>query len=197
MYWVKTPRKRSMTPVPPMAHSLSDGEIDGHPCCRRLSSFRGTDAGDRLLGALSFGNPVGVGVFFCPRNWRRCSAQTRRHASRASVCTAVTLRHRANSAASGSASGDTDDAAEVWSSSSRSLMAQAATTRTITATPATIDSRLNWLRAVIGETSSRWSTDNRCRGSGVGGVVLCPGLARRPAARPEATALELGQPQLP
>ena len=64
IYWVKTPRKRSMTPVPPMVHSLSDGEIDGHPCGRRLSSFRGPGAGKRMFGTLSFGNPVGVGICF-------------------------------------------------------------------------------------------------------------------------------------
>jgi hypothetical protein len=43
-------------------------------------------------------------------------------------------------------------------------MAQAATTRTITATPATIDSRSNLLRALMDETSSLWLIDSRCRG---------------------------------
>ena len=40
-------------------------------------------------------------------------------------------------------------------------MAQAATTRTITATPATSDSRTNLLRALINETSARWMIDSR------------------------------------
>src|SRR5216684_7321041 len=60
IYWVKTARNRSMTPVPPMVHSLYDGEIDGHPCGRRLLSFRGPDAGKQMFGALSFGNFVWV-----------------------------------------------------------------------------------------------------------------------------------------
>ena len=185
-----------MTLVPPMAHSLSEGEIDGRPCGSRLLSFRGACAGTPMFGALSSGREVGDGVFFCPRNWRRCSAQTRRHASRASVCSGITDRHRAISAASGSASRDADDADEVWSSSSRSLMAQAATARTITATPATIGSRSILLRALMGETSSRWSIDSRCRRKESGGAVPCPGLAPRPAGPPEAIAHGLGQPQL-
>src|SRR5713226_1830822 len=69
IYWVKTPRKRSMTLVPPMAHSLSEGEIDGHPCGRRLLSFRGPSAGEPMFGALSSGCEVGDGVLLCPRDW--------------------------------------------------------------------------------------------------------------------------------
>ena len=164
IYWVKTPRKRSMTPVPPMAHSLSDGEINGHPCGTRLLSFRSPGAGKPMFGALSSRCEVGDGVLLCPRNWRRCSAQTRRHASRASFCSGATLRHRANSTANGSASGDADDADERCSSPPRSLMAQAATTRTITATPATIDSRSILLRALMDETSSRRLIDSRRQG---------------------------------
>ena len=55
-----------MTPVPPMAHSLSDGEIDGHPCGTRLLSFRGPGAGKPMFGALSSRCEVGVGVLALP-----------------------------------------------------------------------------------------------------------------------------------
>src|SRR5260370_40525337 len=152
-----------MTPVPPMVHSLSDGEIDGHPCGGRLLSFRGPSAGTPMFGAPSLVRVDGVGGLLCPRNCRRCSAQTRRHASRAAVCSGVTDRHRASSAARGFGPSDAGDADEACSWSSRSLMAQAATTRTITATPTTIDSRSNLLRALIDETSSRWLIDARYR----------------------------------
>src|SRR6266446_9206168 len=87
-----------MIPVLPMGHSFPVCWIGGKPDGRRLSSF-GTTNNEEPAWGVALSDRARA---FCPRNWRRFSAQAFRHSDRASFCSYVTERHSASFVAKGS-----------------------------------------------------------------------------------------------
>src|SRR6516164_3623647 len=171
-----------MIPVPTIGHSFPVCWIGGKPDGRRLSSLGRTNSEEPAWAA-----PVSdTDGAFCPRNWRRFSAQAFRHSDSASFCSYVTERQSASFAARGSEVTLPEGVAFVCPSSPRSLIAQAATTRTTRRTAAKAGIRSS-VFVIISETSARLWVDSRLA-SGSAVIAPCPGPGQPHAARTQGSA---------